>query len=117
MPFVPRGGVTFPDGSPPPADDVAASLELARGETSRFSGRLSGVVGVEAAEGRVTVTLTAPNGALPALLDIPIVKAGGGEVPLGTGPYVPRPPAPAGGRARPCRRRPSPWWTSGRPTT
>ena len=86
--FVPRSGVTFSDGSPLTADDVAASLELARGETSRFSGRLSGVVGVEAAEGRVTVTLTAPNGALPALLDIPIVKAGGGEVPLGTGPYV-----------------------------
>ena len=35
----------------------------------------------------VTITLSAPNGALPALLDVPIVKETGGT-PLGTGPYV-----------------------------
>ena len=42
---------------------------------------------IAAANGMVTVTLSRANGALPALLDIPIVKETGG-VPLGTGPYV-----------------------------
>lgn len=86
--FLLREGVTFSDGSPLTAADAAASLELARREQSRFAGRLAGVRGVSAGEGSVTVNLSAPNGALPALLDIPIIKAGGGEVPLGTGPYV-----------------------------
>ena len=36
----------------------------------------------------MVITLTAPNGALPALLDVPVVLDAGGEVPLGTGPYV-----------------------------
>lgn len=85
--FTLRSGVTFSDGSPLTAAEVAASLELARGSGSRFQQRLSGITGVEAGEGFVTVTLSAPNGALPALLDVPIVK-GEGDVPLGTGPYV-----------------------------
>ena len=45
------------------------------------------VTDIAAANGMVTVTLSRANGALPALLDIPIVKETGG-VPLGTGPYV-----------------------------
>ena len=85
--FALRAGVTFSDGSALTAGDAAASLELAR-TSDRFSGRLAGVRQVTAGEGTVTVTLSAPNGALPALLDIPIVKEGGGAVPLGTGPYV-----------------------------
>ncbi len=64
---------------------------------------------IAAANGMVTVTLSRANGALPALLDIPIVKETGR--PLGTGPYVLAgtgrtsrwKPAPTGGRARPCR--------------
>ena len=86
--FTLHPGVTFSDGSALTAADVAASLELARTAPSRFAGRLSGVQSVRAEEGGVTVTLSAPNGALPALLDIPVVKAGGGDVPLGTGPYA-----------------------------
>ena len=85
--FTLRSGVTFSDGSPLTAADVAASLQLARGPGSRFQQRLAGITGVEAGEGAVTVTLSAPNGALPALLDVPIFKDGGG-VPLGTGPYI-----------------------------
>ena len=42
---------------------------------------------VTALEGAVEVVLTSPNGALPALLDIPIVKSGAEGVPPGTGPY------------------------------
>lgn len=85
--FYLRSGVTFSDGSPLTAADVAASLELSRDPQSRFAGRLSGVSSISAQEGAVVLTLSAPNGALPALLDIPIVKAGADGVPSGTGPY------------------------------
>src|SRR5699024_3661307 len=55
---------------------------------SPYAGRFSGVAGIAAGEGNtVIITLTSPNGALPALLDIPIVRETGGT-PLGTGPYV-----------------------------
>jgi peptide/nickel transport system substrate-binding protein len=79
----------FSDGTPLTADDVAASLELARTSTL-YADRLSAVRTVEAGEdGTVVVTLSAPNGALPALLDIPVVRDGEeGEPPLGTGPYA-----------------------------
>lgn len=86
--FTLRGGVTFSDGSPLTADDVAASLNLARSAQSRFAGRFSTVQSIASGEGVVTVKLSEPNGALPALLDVPIIK-GEGEFPLGTGPYAP----------------------------
>ena len=81
-----RSGVTFSDGSPLTAAEAAASLELAR-TSPLYSARLADITGVAAGEGSVTLTLSRPNGALPALLDIPIVKETGGA-PLGTGPYV-----------------------------
>ena len=81
-----RSGVTFSDGSPLTAAEAAASLELAR-TSPLYAARLADITGVEAGEGSVTLTLSRPNGALPALLDIPIVKETGGA-PLGTGPYV-----------------------------
>ena len=81
-----RSGVTFSDGSPLTAAEAAASLELAR-TSPLYAARLADITGVEAGEGSVTLTLSRPNGALPALLDIPIVKETGG-VPLGTGSYV-----------------------------
>lgn len=86
--FTLREGVTFSDGSLLTASDVVYSLQLAMGASSPYAGRFSGVTGIGAGEGKtVTITLSAPNGALPALLDIPIVKESGGT-PLGTGPYV-----------------------------
>ena len=85
--FVLRPGVTFSDGSPLTAAEVVSSLLLAKSEPSRFAPRLEHVKSVAAADGAVAVTLDQPNGALPALLDIPIVK-GESEEPLGTGPYV-----------------------------
>ena len=85
--FTLKDGVTFSDGSPLTAGEVVDSLNLARSAGSRFAARLADVKSVAAAEGAVVVTLARPNGALPALLDIPIVK-GEGDAPLGTGPYV-----------------------------
>lgn len=82
-----RTGVTFSDGSPLTAADVVASLQLAQSPQSRFAGRLDDVTSISEQEGAVVLTLRTPNGALPALLDIPVVKAGSDEVPLGTGPY------------------------------
>ena len=77
---------TFSDSTPLTAGEAAASLELAR-HSSRFSGRLSAVSRIAAEGTTVVVTLSKPNGALPALLDIPIVKETGDPLrPLGTGP-------------------------------
>lgn len=85
--FTLKGGVTFSDGSPLTAGEVAASLLLAKSEESRYAPRLAGVKTIASVDGAVVLGLTRPNGALPALLDIPIVK-GESEEPLGTGPYV-----------------------------
>lgn len=81
-----RSEVTFSDGSALTAALVAAALEEAR-TSPLYSARLAHVSSIRAGQGAVTITLNAPNGALPALLDIPISK-GGGDRPLGTGPYV-----------------------------
>lgn len=79
----------FSDGSALTAADAAASLELAR-SSALYSGRLSDIRKVSAnADGTVSVTLSRPNSALPALLDTPIIRdSGDGSMPLGTGPYT-----------------------------
>ena len=78
---------TFSDSTPLTAGEAAASLELAR-HSSRFSGRLSAVSRIAAEGTTVVVALSKPNGALPALLDIPIVlEQEDGSTPLGTGYY------------------------------
>jgi len=86
--FALRSGVTFSDGSALTAEDCAAGLRRAM-TSSRYGARLAGVKSVAASNGAVVVTLTAANANLPALLDIPIVKAGteSNLVPIGTGPY------------------------------
>lgn len=86
--FTLRGGVTFSNGAPLTAAHAAASLNAAR-SSDLYSARLAQVTAVTAGEGTVTVTLSSPNGALPALLDIPVTLAGGdgSAAPLGTGPY------------------------------
>lgn len=77
----------FSDGSPLTGAEVAASLNTAR-QSQRFQGRLRDIVRVTAGEGEVTVTLSRPNGDLPSLLDVPIVKeTGEPQRPLGTGHY------------------------------
>lgn len=82
-----RSGVTFSDGSPLTAAEAAFSLNLARTGNTRFASRLADIISVMGEGNILTVALSSPNGNLPALLDVPIVK-GESEEPLGTGPYV-----------------------------
>lgn len=85
--FTLRNGVTFSDGSALTAGDVVSSLQTARSAASLYAARLGHVQGVEAVDSStVVVTLNAPNGTLPALLDFPIVKEAPAG-PLGTGPF------------------------------
>ena len=85
--FTLRSGVTFSDGPPLTGEAVADALNLARQEGSRYAGRLADITSVTGDETAVTITLSRANGALPALLDIPIAL-GSGDRPAGTGPYV-----------------------------
>lgn len=79
--------VHFSDGTPLTAQHVAASLDAAR-TAPLYTARLSGVTAVSAGEdGLVYVTLSAPNGNLPALLDIPVVLEQEDGPPLGSGYY------------------------------
>ena len=84
-----RPGVTFSDGTPLTADDVAATLERARW-SARYRGRLSDVTSVTAAGDTVYLALSRPNASFIARLDIPIVKSGTENdlVPVGTGRYM-----------------------------
>lgn len=79
-------GVTFSDGTPLTAGHVVSSLNTAAASTL-YASRLAGVSGVQAGDGQVMITLSVPNGNLPALLDIPIVLEQGSGAPLGTGRY------------------------------
>ena len=81
-----RQGVLFSDGSPLTARDVRSALERAR-NSERYGPRLAQVTSISAGDGVVTIVLSRPNTALPALLDIPIAKEEGGTY-LGTGPYL-----------------------------
>lgn len=82
-----KAGITFSDGTPLTGEIVAQALQTAKDPASRYAGRLANVSGVSGSGDQVTMTLTTPNGALPALLDIPIALDSSNR-PLGTGPYV-----------------------------
>ena len=84
-----RSGVTFSDGSPLTARDVAASLERAR-QSQRYAARLAEVSSVRVQGDAVLITMSTDLATLAWRLDIPIVKAGTEDrtAPVGTGPYV-----------------------------
>ena len=86
--FTLKPGAVFSDGTPLTAHHAAASLNAARG-AGPYAPRLSGVTGAAAVDdATLTVTLSVPNGDLPALLDVPIVlEREDGSAPLGTGCY------------------------------
>ena len=82
-----KSGVLFSDGTPLEAGHVVSSLNAAR-KSGLYASRLSGIASVRAKEDQVVITLSSPHGALPSLLDIPIVlETGEGDAPLGTGRY------------------------------
>lgn len=88
--FTLAGDAVFSDGTPLTAAQATASLNAAR-TSPGYAARLKGITSVTAGEdGAVYVTLSAPNGNLPALLDIPIV------LEQGPGPDGTVPPAPLG---------------------
>lgn len=80
---------SFSDGTVLTADHVVTSLNLARSSTL-YSGRLSDVVNISAADSSTVVAkLSRPNASLPALLDIPVIHdRADGSLPLGTGVYA-----------------------------
>ncbi len=83
-----KSGACFSDGTSLTAEQVASSLQAAR-SSPRYAARLSGIAGVQAVdESTVTIGLTRPNGALPALLDVPVFLEREDGLPLGTGPYA-----------------------------
>lgn len=86
--FTLRSGVLFSDGSAFTAADAAATLRRAM-NSDRYRTRLYQISDVSGSGSILTVTLSGPNTSFPALLDIPIVKAGTETslTPIGTGPY------------------------------
>ena len=86
--FTLRGGVLFSDGTPFTAQHAASSLNAAR-LSGPYAARLAGVVGAAAVDdATLAVYLSAPNGDLPALLDVPVVLEQEDAIaPLGTGYY------------------------------
>ena len=84
-----RSDVTFSDGSPLTAWDVAETLRRATTST-RYKNRLSQVDSIEAMGNSVIIFLKEAHGSFIRLLDIPIVKSGTetDNFPLGTGAYA-----------------------------
>lgn len=87
--FYLRDDASFSDGSALTANDVLATLRRAQ-QSERYSARFANVSSMRASGGALIITLLRADSAFPALLDIPIVKAGSEKstVPLGTGPYL-----------------------------
>lgn len=88
--FTLRENVRFCDGSALTARDVIAGFRRAE-ESKRYRARFRTVSSYYAdGTNGVILTLNCDNAAFPALLDIPIIKAGTEQqtVPPGTGPYL-----------------------------
>lgn len=84
-----KSGVAMHDGSTLNASDVKYTLTQAA-QTGRFAGRLALIDSITVNSPlELEITLKAPNYKLPALLDIPIIKAGSIDwnSPPGSGPY------------------------------
>lgn len=81
-----KEGLCFSDGTPLTAGHVADTLNTAR-KSGYYADRLGDIRSVRASGDGVIITLTRANGALPALLDVPVLLEGGDPAPLGTGRY------------------------------
>ncbi len=88
--FVIKQGITFHDGTPLTAYDIAFSLNQAK-KSGLYGERFSKVTKIEAlGPNTVTVALSKANMMFPALLDVPVIKSGEINVknPVGSGPYM-----------------------------
>ena len=87
--FTLREDVTFSNGANLMPSDVLATYRRAQ-ISERYAARFDNVVSMRISRNTFNITLRRPDSALPALLDIPIVKSGTEKdtVPLGTGPYL-----------------------------
>jgi peptide/nickel transport system substrate-binding protein len=84
-----KSGVSFHDGIPLTAYDVAFSLNQAK-KSGIYIERLSKITNISALDAKtVSVSLSKADMLLPALLDIPIIKSGEINLrnPVGSGPY------------------------------
>ena len=82
--------ITFHDGTPLSAKDIAYSINRAR-MYPYYTNRLGLIYGCSAmGDDCFAISLSEPNSQLPSHLNIPIIKSGSVEedVPLGTGPYM-----------------------------
>ncbi len=86
--FTLRDDAVFSDGSAFTPSDVLAAYRRAQ-VSDRYAARFANVSSMRVGRSTFTLTLYQADTALPALLDIPIVKSGTEKngVPLGTGPY------------------------------
>lgn len=86
--FTLRDGVVFTDGSALTPADVVSAYRRAQ-VSDRYAARFANITGIRAGRNTVILTLARADSALPALLDIPIIKSGTDKypVPVGTGPY------------------------------
>lgn len=82
--------ITFSDGTPLSAADVAYSIQRAQ-QSPYYANRLSIIYGISAfGSDTFAITTQYANSQFPALLNIPIIKKGDyfEDRPLGTGPYM-----------------------------
>ena len=87
--FTLRDDVAFSDGAALTANDVLTTYRRAQ-VSERYAARFENIASMRVNRGALVITLKRADSALPALLDIPIVKGGTEKdpVPLGTGPYL-----------------------------
>ncbi len=104
-----REDVSFTNGAILNASDVLATYRRAQA-SERYAARFANIASMAVNRGALIITLRQPDSALPALLDIPIVKNGTEKdtVPLGTGPYFFLTDSEG-----PCLARKEHWWRDG----
>lgn len=107
--FTLRDGAVFSDGTPISLSDVLAAYRRAQ-ISERYAARFANVVSMRVSRDTFSVTLRRADSAFPALLDIPIIKAGTEKdaAPPGTGPY-----RFSAGDGEPCLIRNETWWGDG----
>ena len=82
-----RSDALFSDGSPITAEDVAASFTQAK-SSANYRALLSNVTGATVSGSTITFTLAEPDPQFASCLSFPILKSGGTDSLIGSGPYM-----------------------------